>query len=249
MYRATSRVQWEVRDWPVISPSTSERELFRLTKQLPEMVWNAAALEGNTFTLPEVRTLLDGVTVGGKKLAEQQQVLDLSDAFNELHRLVREGAFLADAPTSHRLHELVARHEALESGQFRGQGAASSEGGGVRLMNGGFVPFDPEDELSESYEDLIDSLQSLANPVERALAYFCSATRSQYYFDGNKRTARLVASGMLMREGYPALNIPHARRLEFNIALDELFSSDAADAHAVADASELMEFLYDCLAA
>ena len=30
--------------------------------------------------MPEERTLLDGVTVGGKDLAEQQQILDLSAA-------------------------------------------------------------------------------------------------------------------------------------------------------------------------
>ncbi|WP_283175962.1 hypothetical protein [Corynebacterium guaraldiae] len=36
------------------------------------------------------------------------------------------------------------------------------------------------------------------------------------------------------------MNIPHARRLEFNLALDELFHAD--------DATTLMEFLYDCLA-
>ncbi|WP_265342660.1 hypothetical protein [Corynebacterium striatum] len=43
-----------------------------------------------------------------------------------------------------------------------------------------------------------------------------------------------MASGMLMFAGYSALNIPNARRLEFNIALDELFSTD--------DATALMDF-------
>ena len=84
MRRATSRVSWEHHERPLIAELGTERALFRLTKQLPDLVWNAAALEGNTFTLPEVRTLLDGITVGGKALAEQQQILDLSEAFNSV---------------------------------------------------------------------------------------------------------------------------------------------------------------------
>lgn len=54
------------------------------------------------------------------------------------------------------------------------------------------------------------------------------------------KTSLFLAFGQLMSCGYTALNIPKARRLEFNLALDELFRSD--------DATTLMDFLYDCLA-
>lgn len=239
MRRATSRVSWEHHERPHVSELGTDRALFRLAKQLPDLVWNAAALEGNTFTLPEVRTLLDGVTVGGKALAEQQQILDLSEAFNLLHELVSQQEFAVDKGISDALHAVLARNEARHAGLFRGEGHVEGDGGGVRLMDGGFIPFDPADELGEAHADLLVSLQVLENPVEQALAYFCSATRSQFYFDGNKRTARLVASGLLLSHGYSALNIPHARRLEFNLALDELFRAD--------DATTLMDFLYDCL--
>ncbi|MFK3620530.1 Fic family protein [Corynebacterium hesseae] len=232
-------MSWEHHERPHVSELGTDRALFRLTKQLPDLVWNAAALEGNTFTLPEVRTLLDGVTVGGKALAEQQQILDLSEAFNLLHELVSQQEFAVDKGISDALHAVLARNEALDAGLFRGEGHVEGDGGGVRLMDGGFIPFDPADELGEAHADLLVSLQGLENPVEQALAYFCSATRSQFYFDGNKRTARLVASGLLMSNGYAALNTPNARRLEFNLALDELFRSD--------DATTLMDFLYDCL--
>ena len=65
----TGRITWRpgAVDFDLIRASTVERALFRLEKSLPELVWNAAALEGNTFTLPQVQTLLDGVTVGGRE--------------------------------------------------------------------------------------------------------------------------------------------------------------------------------------
>lgn len=79
----------------------------------------------------------------------------------------------------------------------------------------------------------------IPDPRERALAYFCSATRSQFYFDGNKRTARIMMVGELMQHGYESVSVPYARQLEFNEALDVLFRTD--------DATELMVFLTTCV--
>jgi hypothetical protein len=41
---------------------------------LPEFVWDASVVEGNPFTFPEVKTLLDGVTIGGRKISDQGRV-------------------------------------------------------------------------------------------------------------------------------------------------------------------------------
>jgi hypothetical protein len=49
-----------------IRPSSVERSRHRFRAHLTELIWNTAALEGNNFTLPEEKTLLEGVTVGGK---------------------------------------------------------------------------------------------------------------------------------------------------------------------------------------
>ena len=41
-------------------------------RQLAEFACDAVNLEGLNFTLPEIQTLLDGVTVGGYTLSDQQ---------------------------------------------------------------------------------------------------------------------------------------------------------------------------------
>jgi Fic family protein len=233
-------VTWDISEvpWDLIQPSTVDRARARLRAQLPTVVWDAAALEGNTFTLPEVRTLLDGVTVAGKRVEEAQQILALSDAFNELDTLVGSGQFRLDKQTSDRLHELLARHEAIESGGFRGEGSAVG-GGHVRLSNGTRV--DGIDHgpggrlLIDRFDRLTEFVAHESDPRIAALAYFAAATRSQFYFDGNKRTARLMSAGHLMMNGFDAVSVPAARRLEFNHALDRLFSTD--------DATEVMALL------
>lgn len=239
----TGRITWRPAaiNFDLIKPSPVERSLFRFEKALPELVWNAAALEGNTFTLPQVQTLLDGVTVGGKKIEEAEQILALSEGMELMVGAVRDGTFSVSKETSDRIHAIIARHEAIEAGAFRGEGAVHG-GGSVRLASGGSVDGDPAGERGEAlqadYTNLLAALGAISDPRARALVYFASATRSQYYFDGNKRTARIMMTGALVQSGFEPVNIPYARQEEFNVALDELFRTD--------DGTRLIEFLTTC---
>ncbi|KQR89580.1 hypothetical protein IFU40_01480 [Microbacterium sp. CFBP 13617] len=208
---------------------------------MPELVWNAAALEGNTFTLPQVQTLLDGVTVGGKKLEEAEQILALSEGMGLMISAVRDGSFSLRKEMSDRIHGVIARYEAIESGNFRGEGSVHG-GGSVTLASGGTVDGDPTgkngEQLREDYTNLLAGLGALGDPRARALVYFASATRSQFYFDGNKRTARIMMTGALVQSGFEPINIPYARHEEFNVALDEVFRTD--------DGTRLISFLTTC---
>lgn len=44
---------------------TQKQILFNATRMHSELVYNMTKLEGNPYTYPEVKTLLDGITVGG----------------------------------------------------------------------------------------------------------------------------------------------------------------------------------------
>ncbi|WP_326503845.1 hypothetical protein [Rothia nasimurium] len=83
---------------------------------LGQLIWNTAALEGNAFTLPEVITLLDGVTVGGKSIEDEEQIFALSEGYNFVAEHVESGTFELTREFSNQVHALVARHEAIESG-------------------------------------------------------------------------------------------------------------------------------------
>lgn len=71
----------------------------------------------------------------------------------------------------------------------------------------------------------------------RAIAYFCAATRRQFYIDGNKRTAKLMMTGHLLRHGYDAISISARRQLEFNQLLAPMFDDG--------DATRMMQFIID----
>lgn len=120
----TGRVSWERGevDLELITHSSVERTVFRFERALPDFIWNAAALEGNTFTLPEVRTLLDGVTVGGRPIGDAQQILNLSEALNLMTEQVRNGSFRLNQETSDQINAIVARNEIIEPGVIWGTG-------------------------------------------------------------------------------------------------------------------------------
>ena len=62
-------------------------------RQLAELVWDAVNLEGIHFTLPEIQTLLDGVTVGGHRLADQQIALNQAEAWRAIFDLIEKDRF------------------------------------------------------------------------------------------------------------------------------------------------------------
>src|SRR5680860_222905 len=76
--------------WSLLERSTVDRARARFRASLPEYIWDAAALEGNPYTLPEVQTLLEGITVTGHRIADQDQILALNDGFNLTDELVGE---------------------------------------------------------------------------------------------------------------------------------------------------------------
>lgn len=138
----------------------------------------------------------------------------LHSACTRLDELVGSGRFALNKGVSDELHALVAVHEAIEAGHFRGEGQVTG-GGAVRLSNGGVVdgiPHGPGGRgLQEHFADLVGYLDGLADPRERALMYFAAAVRRQFYFDGNKRTARLMLTGELMAGGFDLVSIPFSR--------------------------------------
>ena len=56
--------RWDRSAVPANVPACIDRAVFRYKHILAQFVFDASSLKGNPFTFPEVKTLLDGVTVG-----------------------------------------------------------------------------------------------------------------------------------------------------------------------------------------
>jgi Fic/DOC family len=241
---ATLGFEWNRDLVPREIPRASlKRLVFRFRRMLPEYVWDAGVLEGNPFTFPEVKTLLEGVTVGGRKLSDQEQILNLATSGKCLVDLVQRGKFSLDKATFCSLHALVAQHEALEWGHFRGEGEETHFSPYVALGGQGrYTPLPTEPgalSLNKLFEDGVQALQrDILMPFERASAFFLFGALQQFFFDGNKRTSRYMMNGILMSEGIDAISIPAAWATEFNKRMVEFYSTR--------NATEMMSFVLEC---
>lgn len=197
------------------------KALFLARKMLPEYVFDASKLENNPLTFPEVQTLMDGITVGGRKISDVQQVLNIRDAWNYILDLVaHHPRFQFDMDTFNAVHALIAREEALEWGTFR-TGAV-----GIAGTTGYQCP--PAENLHDIFTQE-SSMNLSSNPIETAIRVFLWSVLNQFYWDGNKRTARLMVSGFLMSCGIGVFNIKARDIQEFNSKMLDFYNTKNAD--------------------
>ena len=102
-----------------IQPVGHKKALYIAQRMRPDFVFQMAQLEGNPFTFPEIQTTLSGITVGGHKISDQQQVLNIANGWQEVIRQVAADKFTVSKDNFIHINILVAKDEALEVGAFR----------------------------------------------------------------------------------------------------------------------------------
>lgn len=205
-----------------VVPALDIKKLVVLSKRLlPDVVFNMASLEGNPFTYPEVQTLLDGITIGGHKVSDEQQIFSIRNGWNYLFDIVMKNNVSIDINVFNKFNDIVAKDEALISGTFRT--------GQVRIAGTEFIPPKAE-ELEDIFKSEIPELiKRCKSKTELAFEIFLWGTLNQFYYDGNKRTSRLVANMILISNGQGIFNIKAKDRLQFNTLMVEFYSTREAD--------------------
>lgn len=70
------------------------------------------------------------------------------------------------------------------------------------------------------------------------MATFLFGALHQFFFDGNKRTARFMMNGILMSNGIDAISVAASKKDEFNKTMVEFYRTK--------NATSMMQFLLDC---
>lgn len=211
-------------DWSTRITPNRDLALMLAKREVSVLVHDAVALEGIHFTLPEIQTLLEGITVGGHKLSDQQIATNQGDAWRYLFELIKQNQFDVSADVACRIHAIAGKEEALEWGAFRS--------GMVSIAGTDYMPPSPS-ELQHCFEGLVESLSEIEDVYDRAIHVFLFMARTQFFFDVNKRIGRFMMNGVLLDAGYPAINLPAKRKLEFNqLMLDFYASGDEAPMNA-----------------
>lgn len=76
----------------VIVPNGA-KALMLAQREVALFVYDALQLEGTNFTLPEMQTLMAGITVGGHKLGDQQIAVNQAEAWKRLFAWIKNDEF------------------------------------------------------------------------------------------------------------------------------------------------------------
>jgi Fic family protein len=170
--------------------------LIRLSEEFRlEHTYHSNAIEGNTLTLQETRLVLEqGITAGGKTLAEHLEATNNAQAFTRVEQLAQERRAL-DHVTVHEIHELVTRGILFDPGRYRTQN--------VRILGAKKRPPDFS-KIPGLMDDCFQTIADMRGHRVIAVAYLHHRLVEIHPFtDGNGRVARLLMNLHLMRCGYP----------------------------------------------
>lgn len=199
-------------------------------RDVPVLVYDAVNLEGVAMTLPEIQTLLDGITVGGHKISDQNMAINQAKTWEYLFELISNKAFRFNKDTALKLHAIAAKEEALAWGAFRS--------GYVSIAGSSYEPPAP-DELESCWQTMEDQVASEYDIYDQAITAFLQMARAQFFWDVNKRMGRFMMNGILLASGFPVINVPAKRQQTFNTLMLDFYDSN--------NEQPMNQFLRSCL--
>lgn len=199
------------------------KALFAAKKVIAQIITDVVNLEDINYTVPEVQTLLDGITVGGHKIQDELITLNQIKAWDFLFKSIENGSFKVSKDFVLELHGLVASNEALEWGKFRN--------GAVSISGTSYLPpkYLELPTLWQNLEAITESsllTNKPANVYTAAINLFGQIARTQFFYDGNKRTGRMMMSGILLSHNLPMISVGAKKRLEFNEMMIEYYETN-----------------------
>ncbi len=204
-----------------------------------EYAHNSTAIEGNTLTLIETKTVLeDKIAIGGKSLREIYEVSNHNKAFTYVKECVANQEPLSENITKN-IHAILMEN-ILVGGIYRncevwitGAGHKTPAGNEMYTQIKGFysnLPNHPE-----------------LNPIELAAYTHTEFVRIHPFEDGNGRTARLIMNYQLMISDFLPISIRKEDRLHYFETLEQ-YASDGnlqpfSDLIADLEEKQILEFM------
>lgn len=177
--------------------------------------YSSNALEGNTLTISETKTLLeDGITINGPPLKDCYEAVGHASAYDFMIETARQPDMNITEDTIKKLHRLFYQKvDADQADRYRT----------VQVCISGteYVPPVPDDvpHLMKHLADQIRSSRSTLHPIELAAMAHKRLLDIHPFVDGNGRTARLLMNLILVNAGYGVTSIPPVLQNDYSDAL------------------------------
>jgi Fic family protein len=194
-----------------------------------DWTYNSNAIEGNSLTLSETRMVLEGLTIGGKRMIEHLEVINHKEAIEFMEELAKNNNSLIEFDIK-QIHSLVlAKIDKDNSGTYRKTDVIIT---GSKHIPPAFY------EVAGKMADFINKYKKdkeKYHPVELATRVHYDFVHIHPFIDGNGRTSRLLMNLELIKAGFPPTVIKVEDRSKYIQALQEV--------HAKQDYNPFIEFI------
>ncbi len=196
-------------------PDNWSKEHPTLLKDLRlRYIYHTNAIEGNSLSLIETKVILsDGITVGGKKLAEHLEAINQAEALAFIEESVKNNVELSQS-FIRELHFYVLNHDEKNRGNYRTSSVFIEGSSTTTALVSTIQP-----RLDSIINEFKENKEQLG--LIPAVAKFHADFEEIHPFsDGNGRTGRLIMNLELLKGGYPITIIEKDDRPEYYESLE-----------------------------
>jgi len=168
---------------------TTVLEQKELERFVIELSWKSSRIEGNTYTLLDTEKLIrENKEAVGHDHAEAVMILNHKNALESVRTNADTYRELTRANLD-TLHALLVKDLHVATGLRTGM---------VGVTGSLYRPLDNVHQLGEQLDALIDAVERMETPYEKALVALLGVSYLQPFEDGNKRTSRMIANALLL---------------------------------------------------
>ena len=194
-----------------------KRALLVAAKLYDTLIYEASLSEGNTMSFYETSSTISGFSPKGARVKDIIMVTGLKNGLDYILEKVEKDELYLDKQTLSMLNRIVAQHDNYDNlGGFRLHG--------IRIGNSTHKGTPPI-KLDEDFYNTNEKYLKDNNIGVREVNLFLDLSKSQYFGDGNKRTAQLMMCGLLIKEGYAPFTV-NFKDMNFAEPLIEFYENE-----------------------
>ena len=216
-----------------------------------ESNYHSNAIEGNSLTLGETRSLiLHGLTAHGKSMRDHLDIVGHDEAVKAIADAVERDESLNEVFIRNLHGVLLKKPYEIDAITPDGQptkrlisiGEYKTHPNNVRTSAGEIYYFTPPEQVKPAMSDLIDCYRKAEaegeHPIVIAATFHYRFVRIHPFDDGNGRLARLLMNMILIKHGYTVAVVPIQQRSRYIGALEQADKSE--------DLAQFIAFVAGC---
>lgn len=190
---------------------TREENLSYAKRNIVDLIYCSAKIEGIAVTFPQTYELYEGRSVAGLSVDDIVKINNLKKSWQFIFDTID---YPVDLRYIKQINQLVQNGLHPLSGQIR-----------TDHVTIGGTKWKPDLPNETEYISKIEKILNMECATERAITIMEYLMRAQLFWDGNKRTAQLIANQILIQNCCGILAIPVEKNLEFTEKLIDFYET------------------------